>query len=594
MFGFLLQVVNAIKNQQKIPLQWMRMKIATMYKKKGSMKMLINQRGIFLTPVISKVFEKLIKARITEIVAKVTKLQAGSRSGRMTMDQTFLLRGAVNHSIYMNKPLFITMYDFRQCFDKIWLEDALITLWKLGVRDDMLKLISILNEKSEVVVKTSVGETEMFELGPNAKQGTVLGPILSSASIAECCQEQKQGGVTIGSTVIRSLAYVDDLAGVNQVHLDVHNSHDKVTLFSKKKRIGLNEEKSIVLPVNVSNSMATPVLLINGRQMDVVEAAKYLGDIFNQSGTNCDMINDRVNKGIQCMISSMALASEITLGIYLMKTLISLYKIMFLPVVLCNSGAWNNLSANDISKLKVVQMKYLKRMLHTPTSTANCVTYLEVGVLPIEYNIHINQFTFLHHILNLDMDDPVRECYEQQKLYPFENNWFNELSELLRKYNLEYAEEEISSMSKDRWKSVITSRVEAFALNELNVENSCKSKTSQLSPYTSLKPQHYLESLCPSDARLFFSMRTGTLDIKTMRKYNYEDGDVLCRLCGNEEETLDHIVNECPSISRNCQVKDILSGQKEEIADVLSRVKEFNRLADEKTVDCLEEESRME
>ena len=89
-------------------------------------------------------------------------------------------------------------------------------------------------------------------------------------------------------------------------------------------------------------------------------------------------------------------------------------------------------------------------------------------------------------------------------------------------------------------------------------------------------------------------MRTGTLDIKTMRKYNYEDGDVLCRLCGNEEETLDHIVNECPNISRNCQVKDILSGQKEEIADVLSRVKEFNRLADEKTVDCLEEESRME
>ena len=48
------------------------------------------------------------------------------------------------------------------------------------------------------------------------------------------------------------------------------------------------------------------------------------------------------------------------------------------------------------------------------------------------------------------------------------------------------------------------------------------------------------------------------------------------------------------NISRNCQVKDILSGQKEEIADVLSRVKEFNRLADEKTVDCLEEESRME
>ena len=113
---FLLQVSNRIKNEQKIPIQWMQMKIATMYKNKGSMKMLVNQRGIFLTPVISKVFEKMVKSRISEIVAKVTKLQAGSRSERMTMDQTFLLRSGINHAVYMNKPIFITMYDFRQCW----------------------------------------------------------------------------------------------------------------------------------------------------------------------------------------------------------------------------------------------------------------------------------------------------------------------------------------------------------------------------------------------------------------------------------------------------------------------------------------------
>ena len=49
----------------------------------------------------------------------------------------------------------------------------------------MLKLISALNERSEETVKTSAGESESFKLGPNAKQGTVLGSILSSASIAE-------------------------------------------------------------------------------------------------------------------------------------------------------------------------------------------------------------------------------------------------------------------------------------------------------------------------------------------------------------------------------------------------------------------------
>ena len=606
---FLLQVSNRIKNEQKIPIQWMQMKIATMYKKKGSMKMLVNQRGIFLTPVISKVFEKMVKSRIVEIVAKVTKLQAGSRNERMTMDQTFLLRSGINHAVYMNQPIFITMYDFRQCFDKIWLEDALISLWKLGVRDDMLKLISLLNEKSEVVVKTSVGETEKFELGSNAKQGTVLGPILSSASIAECCTEQKKGGATVGSAVVRSLAFVDDLAGVNQMHLDVHVSHDKVTLFSRKKRLGLNEEKCIVLPINVPNSMANPVLYVNGQEMDIVELAKYLGDIFNSRGTNHDLINDRVDKGIKCMIISMALASEITLGIYLLKTLISLYKIMFLPVVLFNSGAWNNIAVESLSKLRVVQLKYLKRMLHTPTSTANCIVYLELGILPIEYNIHINQLQFLYHILSLETDDPVRENYEQQKLYLFEQNWFNEVNALRGKYVIKHTDEEITSFSKEKWKSVVHSSVIAFALKQLNDENSCKSKTSHLPPYSALVPQSYLEFLRPADARLFFAIRSGTLDIKTTRKYNYDDGDVLCRLCGQDEETVEHIVNSCPDVFQGCrndrvnlpnvndcadtlrtvtvEVEDVFSPERDSVEVVLSRVKKFKELSDEREKDIV-------
>ena len=86
--------------------------------------------------------------RISEFTSKVSLLQAGSRCDRSTQDQTFLVQSALNHARYLNKPLFLTLYDFRQCFDKVWLEEALLSLWKLGVNDDMLKLISMLNEKS--------------------------------------------------------------------------------------------------------------------------------------------------------------------------------------------------------------------------------------------------------------------------------------------------------------------------------------------------------------------------------------------------------------------------------------------------------------
>ena len=149
--------------------------------------------------------------------------------------------GVINHSLYINKSLFLTMYDFRQCFEKVWLEDSLLSLWKLRMTYDMSKLISQMNKKSEAVVKTPEGETDSFQLGPNAKQGTVLGPVISSASIAECCDEQKDGGGIIGTSQVRSLSFVDDIAGLNHNIKDAHDSH-VVTLFSKKKRLPLNED----------------------------------------------------------------------------------------------------------------------------------------------------------------------------------------------------------------------------------------------------------------------------------------------------------------------------------------------------------------
>ena len=180
-------------------------------------------------------FEKLIKERISEFTNKISVWQAGATQERSTQDQTFLLRSAINHPLYLNKPLFLTLYDFRQCFDKMWLEDAVLFLWRLGVKDDMLKLISLLNSRSVAVVKTSAGETEEFVLGPNTKQGTVLGPILSSASVAECCDELVSGGASIGELIIRILAFVDDLLGLNHNHKDVHEFHDLITAFSDKK-----------------------------------------------------------------------------------------------------------------------------------------------------------------------------------------------------------------------------------------------------------------------------------------------------------------------------------------------------------------------
>ena len=219
------------------------MAISTIYKEKGMQKILKNYRGIFLTQVLSKIYEKLLKGRNEEKVNKINKLQAGARQQRSCADQIFLLRSCIDHRIYLNQPLYTTYYDVKQCFDSMWLEDCLISLWNLETRDQTLSSILDLNKVSNIVVKTPLGPTENFQVPSIVKQGTVLGPTLCSASTAEYIEENKSGGLEIGGMSINSLVFVDDITNINTKIEEVHESHESLVWFMEKKRLILNEDK---------------------------------------------------------------------------------------------------------------------------------------------------------------------------------------------------------------------------------------------------------------------------------------------------------------------------------------------------------------
>ena len=56
--------MNAIKNSHEIPSQWFDVLISTLFKNKGSKKEQVNQRGIFLKQILSKIFERINMNRI--------------------------------------------------------------------------------------------------------------------------------------------------------------------------------------------------------------------------------------------------------------------------------------------------------------------------------------------------------------------------------------------------------------------------------------------------------------------------------------------------------------------------------------------------
>ena len=78
----IVTMLNMTKKKRQVPSRWTEMYICTLYKQKGSWKELENHRGIFIVVIVSIIFEKVLKNRITPVLREnITKFQTGGIKG---------------------------------------------------------------------------------------------------------------------------------------------------------------------------------------------------------------------------------------------------------------------------------------------------------------------------------------------------------------------------------------------------------------------------------------------------------------------------------------------------------------------------------
>lgn len=567
----LLQVLNTIKANKKIPEMWRKVLITMIYKNKGSHLDLEKYRGIFLTVIVSKVFEGMLKGRMKPQLEKVSLFQAGSRTGKGAPDNLFLLRSSIDHSKYMNRSIYITTYDFRQAFDSLWLQDCVLVLRKLGVENYILKLIYEMNKKAVVQIKTPYGLTEPLDVTDIVKQGGILGSPMCSATTAEYCEQNK--GISIGNATIASLAFVDDIADVSDSFEDALNSHKNALEFASRKKLQLAPDKCFIMLIKQRNKeIKVPELEVEGKKVQEAKLIKYLGDFFNEKGNNDDLIEDRAKRGTATTISIQGLMREASLGTHTLSVYLLLHNAIFISSVIFNSEAWSNVTEKNIATLTTIQLRYLKKMMDVRQATTNAFMYLELGILPIKYEIHKRQLSFLHHIVNLSENDPVKMVWRHQTELPDHNNWWCGVKKLMENYSIEYDEEEIKKMSKDRFKRKVRIVIRNKAFEELKKDNASKTKTKNII-YDKYETQQYIKSMYPGAAKIILKCRAKTLKIKDHMRYKFTE--YSCRWCGVSDETLEHVVN-CGHDEKIDNVEQALVEMNiDELSRIASRVDGF-------------------
>ena len=149
--------------------------------KKGDKRNMNNYRPISLLPVLSKIFEKILNAQLTEHLDKykiIDENQYGFRSGHSTEDAITKFIDTIEKELLTKKHVVSIYIDVSKAFDSCNHNILIEKLKRIGIRGPSLAIMInyLKNRTQEIWVGECRGGVFITNIGVG--QGTILGPTL--------------------------------------------------------------------------------------------------------------------------------------------------------------------------------------------------------------------------------------------------------------------------------------------------------------------------------------------------------------------------------------------------------------------------------
>ena len=582
----LLTLFNKIKQENKIPEYLKLADVATIYKGKGSKTDLKNDRGIFLVTVFRSILMRLIYRDTYEILNQnISDSQVGGIKGKSVRNHIWVLNGVICDVLSKkNKnPIDLQIYDYKQCFDSLWLEECMNDIYSGGIKDDKFALLYKINSHVNVAVKTPVGKTNRGAIQRAIIQGDVFGPMMCGKQIdeigKECLESGKYTYSYKGEVEIPPLIMLDDLISISECgpKSAMANAFIRLKTNTKKLQFGSEKCKKIHIGKYCDQYKCLPLfvesweekelettkscdpkqikindVMMGEEEMELKDEEKYLGDIISSDGKNSKNIQARVNKGKGIVRNILSMLEGIPFGKHFYEVAVILRNSLLVSSVLFNCEAWYNLTKTELKLLESVDLCFLRAIFKAPKSTPIEMFYLELGILPLKEIIRKRRLGFLHYILRQSKESMISQFFEAQKRYPTSKDWVTMIKCDLKILNMNLEFDDIKIMEKKEFMNKVSEKIIFKAKMDLNALKENHSKVRQIEHHV-LKMQKYLkpnnEIAKIEEKQLLFKLRCRTTDVKMNKKGLYED--YSCRACGLENESQKHITTYCENLRKN-------------------------------------------
>ena len=549
-FKSLTKLFNLIKYEVEVPDFFELMSITSLYKNKGLKSDLSNERGIFGISKVRSIFEKLIYSEFYgKVDGNMSFSNVGGRKNRNIRDNLFVVYASINDVINGRGESFdIHGYDVIKCFDEMWYEDTLNDLWDVEIQDDNFCLLSKLDERCKVVVKTPSGTTDRFELYRIVLQGSVFGPLKCAVQMDTLGREALQSGVGIfkykNSVNIPSLAMIDDVMGMSACGDSSVELNAIINSKIETRKLRLSKDKCFKIHISKTGSSCHQILKVHDDDMKNVSQATYLGDVISEKGSIDETIVQRGQKATGIITQISSILSSISLGSYYFDIALVLREAKFVNAILTNSEVWHDVRRKHLESLEASDIELLRKILNAHSKTSKEAFFLELGIVPLRFHVSMRRFMYLWHLLRRTSNELINKVYVAQKCETTKGDWAKIIEEEKIKYNLTESNEQILKMSKQKFRKKVKQKILSHAVKYLKEIAEPHSKSIGIR-HNSFKRQPYFQDrrFSKDDVQLLFALRTKMLECKS----NYSElfnKKLHCRLCNAPDviENEDHLL----------------------------------------------------
>ena len=546
----ILHMINKIKENNQIPEFARLADISTIYKGKGSKSELVNDRGIFIVSILRSIIMRLIYLDYYPVLDKsMSDSQVGARKGKNIRNHIWIIHGIISDvkSSKSKKPVDIQIFDFKQCFDGLWLQECMNDFFKGGMNDDKFALLYNFNRNVKIAVKTPVGKTDRVTISDAITQGDVIGPMFCSKQVdtfgKECLEVSKHTYLYRGEVPIPPLSMIDDMLCVTECGFKTTSANAFITYKtdSKKLQFGANKCKKLHVGKQYEEFKCQTLKVDNWEEIEMMNEEtglediedvcnakitmeeKYLGDVISTDGKNMKNVKARISKGKGIVSRILTILEGIPFGNYYFEVAIILRNSLLVSSMLVNTEAWYNITKTELNLLESIDVQFFKSVLKAPKCTPTEMLYLEFGCIPFGHLIMKRRILFFHYILNEDKSSILYRFLIAQMRSKKKTDWISQVQDDLEKLNLNKDMEIFKKMKKSKLKIELDKLIKESIFKELNMKKANHSKVKNIT-HTKYEMQKYLKAnqlkITQEEAREIFKLRCRVTDVKQILKAN--------------------------------------------------------------------------